>query len=47
MRDQDRLKAFEKMLTDVQTNYEELVSRLDRLKAEGRLKVAAFRPNPG
>ena len=43
MRDQDRLKAFEKMLTDVQTNYEELVSRLDRLKAEGREKSATFR----
>ena len=43
MRDQDRLKAFEKMLTDVQTTYEELVSRLDRLKAEGREKSATFR----
>ena len=43
MRDRDRLKAFEKMLTDVQTNYEELVSRLDRLKAEGREKSATFR----
>ena len=43
MNDQDRLEAFEKMLADVQANYTELVSRLDRLKAEGRERSATFR----
>lgn len=43
MSDQERLNAFEKMLTDVQANYLELISRLDRLKAEGREKSATFR----
>ncbi len=43
MNDQERLAAFEKMLTDVQTNYAELVSRLDKLRSEGREKSATFR----
>ncbi len=42
MNDQERLAAFEKMLADVQTNYTELVARLDKLKAEGREKSATF-----
>lgn len=43
MGDQDRLEAFEKMLKAVQENYCDLVSRLDKLKAEGREKSATFR----
>lgn len=43
MNDQERLAAFEKMLTDVQANYSELVARLDRLKVEGKEKSATFR----
>ena len=41
--DQARLAAFEKMLADVQTNYAELVARMDRLKAEKKEKSATFR----
>lgn len=43
MSDRERLAAFEKMLADVQANYADLTSRLDRLKAEGREKSATFR----
>jgi len=41
--DRERLEAFEKMLADVQSNYTELTSRLEKLKAEGREKSATFR----
>jgi len=41
--DQARLAAFEKMLANVQTNYAELVARMDRLKAEKKEKSATFR----
>ncbi len=43
MTEQERLTAFERMLADVQRNYDELTSRLERLKAEGKSKTATFR----
>ncbi len=43
MDDQERLAAFERMLADVQTNYAELVARMDKLKAEKKEKSATFR----
>ena len=43
MGDQERLAAFERMLANVQSNYAELVSRMDKLKAERKEKSATFR----
>lgn len=47
MDERKRLEAFEKMLLDVQKNYDELTARLERLKAEGREKSAIFRQYMG
>ena len=43
MSDQERLAAFERMLADVQKNYEEFSARMDKLKAEKKEKSATFR----
>ena len=43
MDDKERLTAFERMLADVQHNYDELTARLEQLKAEGKTKSATFR----
>lgn len=43
MSSEERLAAFEKMLTDVQANYAEVSARMDKLKAEGKEKSATFR----
>lgn len=43
MTEQERLAAFERMLTDVRRNHDELTDRLERLKAEGKTKTATFR----
>ena len=43
MSDQERLAAFEKMLSDVQASYTELTARMDKLKAEKKEKTATFR----
>lgn len=43
MDDKERLTAFERMLADVQRNYDELTARLEQLKAEGKTKSATFR----
>lgn len=43
MSDQERLDAFERMLKDVQKNYEEFSARMEKLKAEGKEKSATFR----
>lgn len=43
MSEQDRLAAFERMLADIQRNYDELTARLERLKTEGKTKTATFR----
>ncbi len=36
MSDQERLEAFERMLADVQKNYQEFSTRMEKLKAEKR-----------
>lgn len=43
MDNKERLTAFERMLADVQRNYDELTARLEQLKAEGKTKSATFR----
>ena len=43
MNEQERLAAFERMLTDVQANYAELAARMDKLKGEKKEKSATFR----
>lgn len=43
MTEQERLAAFERMLTDVQRSYNELTARLEQLKGEGKTKSATFR----
>ena len=43
MSNQERLAAFERMLADVQKNYEELSARMERLKEEKKEKSATFR----
>ena len=39
MNQEQRLEAFEKMLTAVQTDYESAVSRMAQLKAAGKEKL--------
>ena len=38
-----RLEAFEKMLTSVQERYQNTVQKMEKLKAEGRVKTVTFR----
>ena len=38
-----RLEAFEKMLTDIQKNYEVTENKMKQLKAEGKEKSATYR----
>lgn len=37
-----RLKAFEEMLDAVQKEYADIQSKMDRLKAEGKVKTATY-----
>ncbi len=39
----NREEKFEKMLEDVQKNYSDVVSKMEKLKAEGKTKSATFR----
>lgn len=39
----DRLEAFEAMLASVQSQYADTCARMDRLKADGRVKTATYR----
>ena len=41
--DENRIKNFEKMLSDVQKNYEDTVLKMEKLKAEGKTKSATYR----
>ena len=43
MDDEKRLEAFEKMLTEVQKNYETAENKMKQLKAEGKEKTATYR----
>ena len=38
----DRLEAFEKMLTAVQKEYADILEKMDRLKAEGKVKTVTY-----
>ena len=39
----EREEKFEKMLSDVQKNYLEVVTKMQQLKAEGKSKSATYR----
>lgn len=43
MKSEDRLKAFEKMLLQVQESYETTVEKMKQLRAEGKEKSATYR----
>ncbi len=38
----DRLAAFEKMLTAVQKEYNDILEKMERLKAEGKVKTVTY-----
>lgn len=40
---ENRLEAFEEMLSEVMQKYSETSAKLDMLKAEGKTKTASFR----
>ena len=41
--DEKRLEAFEKMLTEIQRNYETAENKMKQLKAEGKEKSSTYR----
>ena len=41
--DENRIENFEKMLSDVQRNYEDTVLKMEKIKAEGKTKSATYR----
>lgn len=43
----ERLNAFEKMLSDIQKNYESEKSIMDKLKDEGKDKTATYKQYMG
>lgn len=43
MNNDERLEAFEKMLTAVQENYKDCADKMDRLKLEGKTKTVTYR----
>lgn len=47
MNAEDRLEAFEKMLTAVRTNYDQADHKMKQLKAEGKEKSATYRQLAG
>lgn len=47
MTDQEKLAAYESMRAEVERRYAELLSTLERLKAEGRTKTVTYRENLG
>lgn len=38
-----REENFERMLSDVQSNYDGIVAKMEKLKAEGKTKTATYR----
>lgn len=38
-----REENFERMLSDVQSNYDGIVEKMDKLRAEGKTKTATYR----
>lgn len=47
MNAEDRLKAFEKMLSAVQANHDQADHKMKQLKAEGKEKSATYRQLAG
>lgn len=43
MEDAKRLEAFEKMLLAVQKNYDDTLAKMEKLKADGKVKSATYR----
>lgn len=41
--DEKRLQAFEEMLQAVQWEYQDIETKMDRLKAEGKVKSATYK----
>lgn len=39
----EREEKFERMLCDVQSQYDSIVTKMDRLKAEGKTKTVTYR----
>lgn len=39
----ERLEAFEKMLSAVQKNYADITEKMEKLKADGKVKSATYR----
>jgi hypothetical protein len=40
--DEHRLEAFEKMLAAVQEEYANIITRMEKLKAEGKVKTVTY-----
>ncbi len=40
---EERLAAFERMLADIEKNYEDMQQKMDALKAQGKEKSATYR----
>ena len=40
---EERLEAFEKMLADIEKNYDDMQQKMDALKAQGKEKSATYR----
>lgn len=43
MNKEERLDAFEKMLADIEKNYNDMQQKMDTLKAQGKAKSATYR----
>lgn len=44
---EERLEAFEKMLADIEKNYDDMQQKMDALKAQGKEKSATYRQYMG
>ncbi len=42
MSKEERLEAFEKMLQNVNARYSDVISRMEKLKAEGKIKSVTY-----
>ncbi len=42
MSKEERLEAFEKMLQNVNDRYSDTISKMDKLKAEGKIKSVTY-----
>ena len=44
---EERLEAFEKMLADIEKNYNDMQQKMDTLKSQGKEKSATYRQYMG